>query len=368
MCLHAALTTLNMQAHNSMSAYMSNEKLTGRAKGGAARAEKLTPEQRSEIARKGALARKAKLQQPDENVPAAQYAGTLKFGDLSFPCAVLSDGTRVLTETDFMAGLGMYRSGALSVRRDQGAPIPLYLAFKNLYPFVIRNLGDVHIKPLKYRTLTGGIAHGIQASIIPRICSVWLDARQAGVLGARQEQIAEKAELMLRALAEVGIIALIDEATGYQSVRPRDALQEYLEMIIRKELAAWAKKFPDEFYENIYKLKGWPWPGMSKNRFSVVAHYTNDLVYERIAPGLLHELRNKSPKNEKGHRQNRLHQWFTDEIGNPLLAQHIHSLLMFQRLAIQSGYGWARFVKMIDQVMPKKGATWELPLPNPNEP
>ena len=45
-----------------------------------------------------------------------------------------------------------------------------------------------------------------------------------------------------------------------------------------------------EFYENIYKLKGWPWPGMSKNRFSVVAHYTNDLVYERVAPGLLAEL------------------------------------------------------------------------------
>jgi hypothetical protein len=32
-----------------------------------------------------------------------------------------------------------------------------------------------------------------------------------------------------------------------------------------EELAAWAKKSPDEFYENIYKLKGWPWPGMQKN-------------------------------------------------------------------------------------------------------
>ena len=52
----------------------------------------------------------------------------------------------------------------------------------------------------------------------------------------------------------------------------------YLEQLIRKELAAWAKKFPDEFYENIYKLKGWPSSGMRKNRFSVVAHYTRDLV------------------------------------------------------------------------------------------
>ena len=307
---------------------------TGRAKGGAARAAKLTPEQRSEIARKGGIARKAKRDQADEGLPSAVHAGELKFGNLVFPCAVLSDGTRVLTESDFMEGLGMYRSGALSVRRTEGAPIPLYLAFKNLFPFVVRHLGDVHVKPLRYRTLTGGVAHGINATLIPKICSVWLDARQAGVLGARQEKVAENAHILLRALAEVGIIALIDEATGYQSVRPRDALQEYLEMIVRKELAAWAKKFPDEFYENIYKLKGWPWPGMSKNRFSVVAHYTNDLVYERIAPGLLTELKAKTPKNEKGYRPNKLHQWLTDDIGNPLLAQHMHSLLMFQRLAI----------------------------------
>ena len=339
----------------------------GKARGGAARAAKLSPEQRSEIARKGGLAKKAKLQLGDENLPIASHLGVLKFGELQFPCAVLSDGTRVLTETDFMEGLGMYRSGALSVRRTDGAPIPLYLAFKNLFPFVVRHLGDVHIKPLKYRTLTGGVAHGINATLIPKICSIWLDARESGVLGSRQKQVAANAELMLRALAEVGILALIDEATGYQSERPRDALQAYLEIIVRKELAAWAKKFPDEFYENIYKLKGWPWPGMSKNRFSVVAHYTNDLVYERIAPGLSDELKSKSPKNENGHRQNKLHQWLTQDIGDPMLAQHMHSLLMFQRLALNNGYGWARFVKMVDQVMPKKGATWEMPLGDPND-
>lgn len=65
-----------------------------------------------------------------------------------------------------------------------------------------------------------------------------------------------------------------------------------------RKMAAWVKKFPDEFYENIYKLKGWKWPGMTKNRYSVVGHYTNNLVFDRIAPGLLTELRRRSPKNE----------------------------------------------------------------------
>jgi hypothetical protein len=94
-----------------------------------------------------------------------------------------------------------------------------------------------------------------------------------------------------------------------------------------------------------------------------VAHYTRDLVYERIAPGLLKELETKSPKNDSGNRGNKLHQWLTDDTGDPMLSQHLHSLIMFQRLALASGYGWHRFVKMVDQVLPKRGSTLELPFP-----
>ena len=338
----------------------------GKAKGGHARAEALTSQERSAIAKKAAKVRWANVE-----VPIANYVGVLKLGELEFPCAVLSNGQRVLTETDFMAGMGMYRSGALSVRRKDGeaggARMPLYLAFKNLIPFIEKHLGEVHPKPLMYRTASGNKGHGIPAEFIPKICEVWLDARKAGVLGERQEKIAAHAEILIRALAQVGIVALVDEATGYQDVRPQKALQAYLELLVRKELAAWAKRFPDEFYENIYKLKNWTWPGMGKNRYSVVAHYTNDLVYERLAPGVLDELRKKSPKNEKGERLNRLHQWLTEDVGHPLLAQHLHSVIMFQRFAIANGYGWQRFLKMIGQVLPKKGDTLEMALTSPDD-
>jgi P63C domain len=99
---------------------------------------------------------------------------------------------------------------------------------------------------------------------------------------------------------------------------------------------------------------------------SASSHYTRDLVYERIAPGLLDELEKKTPPNEKGHRPNRLHQWLTEDVGNPMLAQHLHSLIMFQRLALNSGFGWNRFTKMVDRVMPKRGNTLELPFPDEN--
>lgn len=337
------------------------ESSEAKARGGIARAESLSPEQRKEIARKGARARWSA-----DEIPRAEYTGELKIGEMVFPCSVLSDGTRILTQSDFMKGMGMYYSGWVAQNRtteEDSAEVPHFLSFKSLKPFVDRHLGDLRSIILKYRTATGGTAHGIRAEIIPKICEVWLDAEESVSLGVRQKKIVAQAKILMRSLAHVGIIALVDEATGYQGVRPKDALQQYLEKIIRKELAAWAKKFPDEFYENIYRLKGWPWPGMKKNRYSVVAYYTRDLVYERIAPGLLKELEDRSPKNDSGNRPNKLHQWLTDDIGNPLLAQHIHSLVMFQRLAIASGFGWNRFVKMVDQVMPRRGATLEIPFP-----
>lgn len=90
-----------------------------------------------------------------------------------------------------------------------------------------------------------------------------------------------------------------------------------------------------------------------------------DLVYERIAPGLLTELEKKCPQNEKGQRSNKLHQWLTEDIANPMLAQDLHSLVMFQRLALSNGHGWNRFVKMVDRVLPGRGDTLTLPFPEP---
>ena len=86
-----------------------------------------------------------------------------------------------------------------------------------------------------------------------------------------------------------------------------------------------------------YKLKGWKWPGMSKNRYSVVGHYTNNLVFDRLAPGLLKGLRVRSPKDEKGNRDP-MHLWLSEDVGDPMLAQHLYTPMMFQRLAIANGH------------------------------
>lgn len=353
-----------------------DHELTGRARGGVARARRLSPTARSEIASKAARERWAAKRAlgADGNLPRVieGFSNVLDLAGVNLPCAVINGPhgiQRVLSENGITNALLGSRSGASKRKKkameDQGALLPLFVAPEQLEPYISNELIDGPLAPIDY--IDGDrIVRGYDAAILPAVCNIWLRAREEGRLQSQQLGKAQKAELLLRALAETGIAALIDEATGYQNVRPQNALQEYLKLVVREQLAAWVQKFPEEFFVNIYRLKGWVWPGMKKNRYSVVGHYINDLVYKRLGPGVLNELMQKSPKNEHGHRPNKLHQWPTDDIGDPMLAQHLHSLIMMQRVAIGSGYGWQRFVNMVDQAMPRKGDTLQLQFNGPN--
>lgn len=336
------------------------EEPKGRARGGVARARALTAGRRKEIAERAAAERWNPVLRATHGSP----DHPLKIGDIEIPCYVLEDGTRVLSQRGMVAGLGMaYGSGQGGADRLTG-----FALGKGMSPFINNEMLALIRNPIRFtHSGGGGTAFGYPATLLADICDAILEARKSNALQRQQEHLAQQSEVLVRGFARVGIVALVDEATGYQDIRPADALQQYLEKIIRKELAVWAKKFPDEFYQNIYRLRNWPWPGMKKNRYSAVAGYTRDLVYERIAPGLLEELEIKSPKNEKGNRENKLHQWLTDDLGNPMLAKHLQSLITLQQLAIANGWGWGKFINTVNQVLPKKGSTLELNLPEPEQ-
>jgi P63C domain len=299
--------------------------------GGKARAAKLSPEERKKIAIAAAEKRWGRV------LPVAQYAGVLKVADLEFPCAVLSDGTRVLTETSFMKVMEMYRSGALSVRREEaggrGARQPLYLAFKNLKPFIDKHLGDEHAQPLLFRTSSGNVARGIPAQIIPKICEVWLDARNAGILGRRQQLVAVKADILIRGLAHVGITALVDEATGFQANRARDALAKILQEFVQKELRKWVRTFPVQFYQELYRLRDLAFPPESMKMPSYFGHLTNNIVYDRLAPGIKEELKRVTPRDSKGKHRHKLFQRLTDDVGHPRLREHLASVIALMKIS-----------------------------------
>jgi hypothetical protein len=324
--------------------------VVGRARGGIARAESLSPEQRHDIARKAATARWAK------DLPFATHEGVITaMGDLSVSCAVLNTGQRVLTQSGFMIALGRARQAKGRQHYKGDVNLPAFLTAQNLKPF-ISNVLEVTSSQVEFRSKNGHRAFGYAGDLLPEVCDVFIKADRAGKLKITQKHIADRAHIIMKALAHTGIAGVIDEATGYQEVRDKHALQAILDKYLRKELAAWAKRFPDEFYKEMFRLRAWQWLSVSGKRPGIVGRYTNDLVYERLAPGILEELEARNPKNLQGGRRGKHHQFLTEDIGHPALAQHLHAVTGFMRAAST----WDQFYRMINRAFPKKGETIEL--------
>jgi hypothetical protein len=112
-----------------------------------------------------------------------------------------------------------------------------YLRPKNLQEFVPDKFKDKSLDQATYVVeMNGRRAFGYNGEDIVDICRMYLEARKKGKLLPTQYKLADRAEIIVTSLAKLGITALIDEATGYQQVRARDALQAYLNRIIKKEL------------------------------------------------------------------------------------------------------------------------------------
>ena len=263
----------------------------------------------------------------------------LIIGDIEIPCYVLEDETRVFVQRGMASGLGMSNAS--------GQRLTTFAASKSIKPFISKDLQAVIDNPIRFLT-PNGIAHGYPAELFVELCKVILDARDAGQLTKQQEHIAERVNLLMRALAGVAIIALVDEATGYQRVREERALATILEKFIARELQPWTKTFPYEFYEQIFRLKNWPGPAGVKGP-RVLGRYTNDIVYERLAPGVLEELRERNPVMSYGSRKNKHHQWFTPDLGHPKLKEHLAAVMALMRAAPN----WEKFMSSLNRAFPK---------------
>jgi hypothetical protein len=332
--------------------------------GGKARANKLTPEERSAIAEKAAESRWDKVAEATGGLrlPKANHIGELKIGDLLIPCAVLEDGTRVITQRGMFVALGMNKNPSKGQTAIDGRPA--FVSADNLTPYISEELKRSWT-PIPFRLpkgaggYKGNIAFGYRAQILPMVCHAYLDAKEADVLHRVQKHVAEICKIVQRGFAVVGIVALVDEATGYQEVRDRLALQEILRKYISGALYEWTLTFPLEFYKEIFRLKGWEWkdgkmPG-------VVGKYTNDLVYARLAPKVLEELRRLNPPNEAGHRRVRHHQYLTRDVGHAALSRRLYELVGMAR----ASETWEKFYRLVDRTFPKMNDTLLLPMPDP---
>jgi hypothetical protein len=234
--------------------------------------------------------------------------------------------------------------------RGQGAT--RILTHKALKPFLGGDLTLAIQKPIEMKTLGNKRATGYEATIINDLCEVVLKARDAALLKTEQEwRYGQCAESLVRVLAKVGIIALVDEATGYQADRERDELHRFLELYLSEERLKWARMFPDDFFRNIYRLKRWPYPGGNK-RPPFIGKIINKIVYEKLPDGVLKKLRELNPVRETTRRRRwKHHQFFSVNIGQPDLKNHIIQLMALERAASN----WKVFERLVERAFPGPG-------------
>ena len=260
----------------------------------------------------------AKISQIPQKEPSTLYAthhGFLEIAGKKIPCAVLNNGKRVLIQREVVGLL----TGNIKGDLDR------YLRAQNLQPFlppkfVGRGLDE---SSFVFQNIVNS-AHGFEATDLIDFCDMYLKAMLAGVLHDRQIPLARTAIIIVKSFAKIGIIAVIDEATGYK--KQKDEYQKLLTLYIAEELQPWIKTFGEDYYSSIYRLKGWNWERHlieKKNYPWAVAKITNRVVYEKLPDGVLQELNRKNPRNTKGNRPHKKFQFLTPNFGYVHLLKHL---------------------------------------------
>lgn len=203
----------------------------------------------------------------------------------------------------------------------------------------------------------GGIGYGYRGTLLPDVCWVYHDAMVAGKLLASQEHIGSAATAFLKALTNKAIDDLIDEATGFDDLKKRKAIERIIERYVRKDAQPWVKMFDIDFYRHIYRLNGWPFDPENNKRPGVIGHWTND-IYDRLAPGVKGALHERVRRNEQGRPTQKLTQLLTPEEGKPRLRKLLEGVKLLMRMS----NNWPTFELKLDEYYPKFGETLQLPL------
>lgn len=244
--------------------------------------------------------------------PFAKYSGSLNLGPDPVDCYVLDDKRRVIS----------MRATVKAIASDDNGDLSKYVGVKSLQPYI--DAVGISSKFVEF-TIPGNPnkAKGITAETFLDICSAYVSALTSGApLTEKQRGIAINCSILLSACAKTGLIALIDEATGYQYEREEDALQIKIRAFISEELRAWEKTFPDELWEEFGRLTHWQ--GSLQQRPKYWGKLVLELIYDAMDPDVAKYLKENKPKPRHGLNY---HQWLSEDLGVRALTTHLNQVI-----------------------------------------
>lgn len=298
---------------------MGSDEVKGRAKGGIARAKALTDEELVAIAKKGAIARWGIK---------ATHKGNFKddFG-IDVECYVLDDEIK----TAVINQIGMGLAIGLSPR---GNAFPRFLASRGMSEVIGAQLAEKLSKPIKFQWTSVGAphsisVHGFDVTLLIDVCKAIIQAEEEGKLNFQQKHTAKQAHIIINASAKAGIQNLVYKLAGYDATRQE--VVNAFKLFIREEAREYEKEFPDQLYQQWYRLYELPTPG--KNKPWKFKHLTVDQVYKPLAKSNGKILQLAQTQRATGQeRYKKLHQ-FLSEIGVKALRQHLGELIGIAKLS-----------------------------------
>lgn len=271
------------------------------------------------------------------------------YDGIDIECYVTSDKQRLLSLRGTARALDIKGNGSGGLLRNLKSQwLQPYLS-DHLKEWISR-ASDNKIK--KIDVLFGPPIIPFKASLFVDICKAYIFANNDKTLSDAQMRIYYRLIALMTAFAKVGIDSMIDEITGYHEDRQKDELLKILSLYICEEFLEWSKMFPDEFYEQIFRLKGWgEFKKAGQKMPQVVGMYTNDIVYERLPDKVLYALKNKVQKSENGHNLQKLHQGLSKEYGILHLEKHLIEVVTLMK----SAYCWEHFLEILDRLYIRRG-------------
>lgn len=320
-----------------------------KSKGGIARAKSLSPEERTDIAKRAAAARWG-LPEDRGLLPEANSQGVLPIGDIKVDCYVLKDGRRLIHKRAMARALGLKSEGGNALMKTLGG--------KTLSPLMPASVRDKIDNPIVFTPLSGDPAHGYEATVLIDLCDALIDAEPE--LLPSQKFLARQAEIIIRAAAKVGIVALIDEATGFIADKRREEYREIWQECIRDEARKWeAREFPDDLFDIFYKTYGLKRTNPDTTQHpKFFAKLIRKYIYEPLLNSngaILEILDEKNPVvYANGGRRYKMWQFLTDEIGLPAIRAQIWQFVGIGKGAKNKHQLTSRFYESFPEAKPTR--------------
>lgn len=275
--------------------------------------------ERQDIARLAARVRWDKHNDPNRT-SIASHQGVLEIGDVALDAYVLEDGRRLLHKKAIANALGLKSEGGNAFLRT--------LSRKGIRSVISSDLLRRVESPITFRTLKGDLAHGYDAATFIEICDLFVEARHRGELHPSQTFLAVQSEIVIRSAAKLGLVALIDEATGYFEDKRKDEYRRLFEAFVAKECREWECEFPDKFFDMVYRLYGLQRYNPDSNKHPLFfRQFIRKYIYMPLANShgaILERLADLNPiVYANGGRRFKLHQFLSEKVGVPMFRSHL---------------------------------------------